>query len=172
MCRLQYRLNFKANVVPYTTMFAHASGFKIAWELPVRGAREARSSTTRTTTLEEIREAAENVYERYIYICIELAINSLNSAWIMQIWMGDRAGRKPIAHCRAAGTRIARRTTRLWLELNFFRYGEEDFSLSLASISFAKFWKFLVQSYGIVLHVNFSMSCRASFCGDSFGVEK
>ncbi|XP_008216056.1 uncharacterized protein LOC100679021 isoform X2 [Nasonia vitripennis] len=55
------RLNYKVNIAPYTT-FAHASGFKFAWELPVRGegAREARS-----TTLQEIREAAESVYESH-----------------------------------------------------------------------------------------------------------
>ncbi|XP_033209728.1 uncharacterized protein LOC117168298 [Belonocnema kinseyi] len=29
-----YRMNFKANVFTYTTIFAHAAGFKVVWPLP------------------------------------------------------------------------------------------------------------------------------------------
>lgn len=54
----QYRLNYKINSLPYTTIFAQAAGFKAAWELPTTGEpRNVRS-------VPDIHECAELVYER------------------------------------------------------------------------------------------------------------
>ncbi|XP_050456260.1 uncharacterized protein LOC126853993 [Cataglyphis hispanica] len=54
-----YRLNYKINSLPYTTIFAQASGFKTTWQLPTTGDyRNIRS-------LPDIHECAELVYESH-----------------------------------------------------------------------------------------------------------
>ncbi|XP_012529565.1 uncharacterized protein LOC105832831 [Monomorium pharaonis] len=54
-----WRLNYKINSLPYTTIFAQAAGFKAAWELPTTGGlRNVRS-------LPDIHKCAELVYESH-----------------------------------------------------------------------------------------------------------
>ncbi|GAB1859660.1 hypothetical protein CAJAP_00739 [Camponotus japonicus] len=54
-----YRLNYKINSLPYTTIFAQASGFKTTWPLPTTGdSRNIRS-------VPDIHECAELVYESH-----------------------------------------------------------------------------------------------------------
>jgi len=53
----QYRLNYKINSIPNSTIFAQAAGFKAAWELPTGGPRNVRS-------VPDIHKCAELVYER------------------------------------------------------------------------------------------------------------
>ncbi|XP_011166497.1 uncharacterized protein LOC105200562 [Solenopsis invicta] len=54
-----YRLNYKINSLPYTTIFAQAAGFKAAWELPTTGgSRKVRS-------VPDIYKCAELVYESH-----------------------------------------------------------------------------------------------------------
>ncbi|XP_077267211.1 uncharacterized protein LOC143900096 isoform X2 [Temnothorax americanus] len=56
---VKYRLNYKINTLPYTTIFAHAAGFKAAWELPTTGGpRNVRS-------VPDIHKCAELVYESH-----------------------------------------------------------------------------------------------------------
>ncbi|XP_072764778.1 uncharacterized protein [Anoplolepis gracilipes] len=55
----QYRLNYKINSLPYTAIFAQASGFKTTWQLPTPGdSRNIRS-------VPDIHECAELVYESH-----------------------------------------------------------------------------------------------------------
>ena len=58
---LQYRLNYKVNTVPYTTIFAQASGFKVAWELP------STESKGRALERGAVQDAAADLYERLVY---------------------------------------------------------------------------------------------------------
>ncbi|KYM80421.1 hypothetical protein ALC53_09160 [Atta colombica] len=52
-----YRLNYKINSLPYTTIFAQAAGFKVTWELPTTGElRNVRS-------VPDVHKCAELVYE-------------------------------------------------------------------------------------------------------------
>ncbi|XP_018306182.1 uncharacterized protein [Mycetomoellerius zeteki] len=54
-----YRLNYKINSLPYTTIFAQAAGFKVAWELPTIGElRKVRS-------VPDVHKCAELVYESH-----------------------------------------------------------------------------------------------------------
>ncbi|XP_070521951.1 uncharacterized protein [Cardiocondyla obscurior] len=54
-----YRLNYKINALPYTTIFAQAAGFKAAWELPTTGGpRNIRSAP-------DVHKCAELVYESH-----------------------------------------------------------------------------------------------------------
>ncbi|XP_076682196.1 uncharacterized protein LOC143376153 [Andrena cerasifolii] len=50
------RVNFKITLLPYTTIFAQAAGFKVVWELPSGGSRAGRS-------IAELHEDAELLYE-------------------------------------------------------------------------------------------------------------
>ncbi|XP_015110391.1 uncharacterized protein LOC107036763 [Diachasma alloeum] len=52
-----YRLNYKISSIPWTTIFAQASGFKVAWPLP-DGTRSRRS-------LPDLHSAAEHMYESH-----------------------------------------------------------------------------------------------------------
>ncbi|XP_029158870.1 uncharacterized protein LOC114931096 [Nylanderia fulva] len=54
------RLNYKINSVPYTTIFAQASGFKATWQLPFAG-----DSTRNIRSAPDIYECAELVYESH-----------------------------------------------------------------------------------------------------------
>lgn len=54
----QYRLNYKINTLPNTTIFAQVAGFKAAWKLPTAGEyRHIRS-------VPDIYGYAELLYER------------------------------------------------------------------------------------------------------------
>ncbi|XP_076173198.1 uncharacterized protein LOC143149568 [Ptiloglossa arizonensis] len=53
-----YRLNYKVTLVPYTTIFAQATGFKMVYELPTGVVRARRS-------IADVHEAAELVYESH-----------------------------------------------------------------------------------------------------------
>lgn len=56
---LQYRVNFKISMFPYTTIFSHAAGFKLVWLLP------SGSEVTRLVrSVDDVHQAAEIVYER------------------------------------------------------------------------------------------------------------
>ncbi|KYN08167.1 hypothetical protein ALC62_00852, partial [Cyphomyrmex costatus] len=57
--RHAYRLNYKINSLPYTTIFAQAAGFKTTWELPTTGGlRNIRS-------VPDVHKCAELVYESH-----------------------------------------------------------------------------------------------------------
>jgi hypothetical protein len=56
----QYRLNYKVNTLPYTTIFAQASGFKVAWELPAG----QQFGKARKVSFDDLHEGASLVYER------------------------------------------------------------------------------------------------------------
>lgn len=77
----QYRMNFKANVVPWTTIFAHAAGFKIVWPLP----EELGHHRAPRRMLRELHEATELMYDRYLYnkqfiiIRTERCVNNVDS---------------------------------------------------------------------------------------------
>ncbi|XP_029037262.1 uncharacterized protein LOC114873263 [Osmia bicornis bicornis] len=53
-----YRVNYKLTTFSYTTIFAHAAGFKLVWELPSGPVRIKRS-------ISDVHEAAELVYESH-----------------------------------------------------------------------------------------------------------
>nr|XP_003700142.1 PREDICTED: uncharacterized protein LOC100881452 [Megachile rotundata] len=54
-----YRVNYKLNTFAYTTtIFAHAAGFKLVWQLPSDTVRIKRS-------ISDVHEAAELVYESH-----------------------------------------------------------------------------------------------------------
>lgn len=56
---LQYRVNFKVTMFPYTTIFSHAAGFKLVWLLPTG------SEITRfVRSVDDVHQAAKIVYER------------------------------------------------------------------------------------------------------------
>ncbi|XP_012232297.2 uncharacterized protein [Linepithema humile] len=55
----QYRLNYKINSLPYTTIFAQAAGFKATWELPTTG----RPRNIRSVT--DIHKCTELMYESH-----------------------------------------------------------------------------------------------------------
>ncbi|CAL7939727.1 unnamed protein product [Xylocopa violacea] len=56
-----YRLNFKVTLFPYTTIFSHAAGFKVVWELPSGPVGFRR----RGKAIYDVHQAAELVYESH-----------------------------------------------------------------------------------------------------------
>ncbi|XP_011499091.1 PREDICTED: uncharacterized protein LOC105363168 [Ceratosolen solmsi marchali] len=56
-----YRLNYKVNSLPHTTIFAQASGFKVAWQLPTG----QQSGKARQVSLDDLHEGASLVYESH-----------------------------------------------------------------------------------------------------------
>ncbi|XP_015609924.1 uncharacterized protein LOC107274882 [Cephus cinctus] len=62
-----YRVTYKLNMVPYSTLFAQASGFKVAWKLPVD------SSIRISRSARDLHDMAEFMYERHGFdgrICV------------------------------------------------------------------------------------------------------
>ncbi|KOC67802.1 hypothetical protein WH47_12132 [Habropoda laboriosa] len=55
-----YRVNYKITTLPNSTIFAHAAGFKLVWELP-SGAAALRKGRS----VSDVHQAAELVYESH-----------------------------------------------------------------------------------------------------------
>ncbi|XP_078052194.1 uncharacterized protein LOC144478301 [Augochlora pura] len=63
-----FRMNFKITLLPSTTIFAQAAGFKVVWELPTGTGRPnaGRPNTGRPgRSVTDVHEAAELVYESH-----------------------------------------------------------------------------------------------------------
>ena len=61
----QYRLNYKVTTFPYTTIFSHASGFKVGWQLPTsKTQQQQQQQQARALSARDLRDSAELVLER------------------------------------------------------------------------------------------------------------